>query len=78
LVETREINLEFFKLEEQLADIFTKEFPKDNFEKLREDMELIDLNKWFFVAIPHGDITSLGESSLKGSFENKIDAQPTM
>jgi len=68
--------LKFYKSKEQLADIFTKEFPKENFEKLREDLGLIDLNKHFFVAIPHGDITSLGKSSLRGSVENKLDAQP--
>ena len=75
LVETGEINLEFFKSEEKPADIFTKAFPKDNFEQLREDMGLIDLNKHFFAVIPHGDNTSLGKSSLRGGFEDKLDHQ---
>jgi hypothetical protein len=73
LVETRKINLEFCKSEEQLADIFTKTLPKENFEKLREYLGLIDLNKHLFGAIPHGDITSLGKSNLRGGVEDKLD-----
>jgi hypothetical protein len=72
LVETREINLKFCKSEEQLVDIFTKALSKENFEQLREYLGLIDLNKHFFPVIPHGDISSLGKSSLRRSVEDKL------
>ncbi|GLJ44982.1 hypothetical protein SUGI_0946890 [Cryptomeria japonica] len=42
-VNEKEVRLEYVSTKEQIADIFTKPFPKDTFEYLREKLGVIAL-----------------------------------
>ena len=45
LVQDKEVKMEYINTKEKIADIFTKELPKDAYEYLRGKLEVITLSK---------------------------------